>query len=295
MARLPTLNLEGFSPVQLALTFTTTELAEMTKLPHEVLPFGVFVLIGLTLTVDPEGTGPPPVHEPKFAVTFVISFVVFDTGVFVSGGVKVKVPPNGHVVVPVPVTFLAYAVPSSNATLASGNAVAARIMMVLRIRMWTFPFWYLRSIVGASAIASDVPRVQRPFVTSRTCRGRHPEQNRKKTGPRGHSVLVKIDGSSTRKRPERDARSPACRPHPTDGLSRSSSPSRWLLVALRGGGSRRSGVVRPLAEHVDQWVHLLVTDLDPRWVEIGRGRSVTWRHHDIGHDDSAGDLRALPK
>jgi hypothetical protein len=131
------LNFDGFSPAQLTLTLTTVVDAAELKLEHVApfCPFGVFVLIGLTTTEVAAPTGVPPEHEPRVAFTVVISFFTPGVPFWVNGGLKLMVPPKLHVVVPTPVTFLANAVPSSNATLATGSITAVKTNTHFRILM----------------------------------------------------------------------------------------------------------------------------------------------------------------
>ena len=70
------LNFDGFSPLQLILTLTTTVYALEVK-PEHVAPFcplGVLVLIGLTKTTDAGAAGVPPEHASSWADTVVTSF-----------------------------------------------------------------------------------------------------------------------------------------------------------------------------------------------------------------------------
>ncbi len=82
--------------------------------------------VGLRLTDVAAPTGVPPEHVPRVALTVVTSFFTPGVPFSLRGGLKLMVPPKLHVVVPVPVTFLAKAVPSSNAMLATGSITAVK-------------------------------------------------------------------------------------------------------------------------------------------------------------------------
>jgi hypothetical protein len=127
---------------QLILTLTLADPAADVKLEQVApfCPFGVLVLIGLTATTDAGGAGVPPVHELRLALTVVISFFTPGVPFWVRGGLKLMVPPKLQVGFPVPVTFLAKAVPSSNTTLATGSITAVKTNKLFRILIFPSDF-----------------------------------------------------------------------------------------------------------------------------------------------------------
>jgi hypothetical protein len=164
-----TVNFDGFSPVQLILTFTLADPAEDVKLEHVApfCPLGVFVLMALTATDDAGGAGFPPVHEPREAVTVVTSFFTPGVPAEVRGGLKLMVPPKLQEGFPVPVTFLANAVPSSNAMLATGSITAVKINRLFLILMIP-SVWSLAS--SQCRAAPGHPRVILTTVAQRRTR-----------------------------------------------------------------------------------------------------------------------------
>ena len=148
---------DGFTFEYLILIFTTVDPALLLKLEQvpAFVPLGTFVLIGLLVEMGLAGVGVPPVHPVNVVLTVVTVFLTPAVPLWLNGGLKLIVPPIWQVGEPVP-NVPATAVPSNNATLASGNVAAARTINVFRKRIRSFPRLFLASQTDDPS-APDLP------------------------------------------------------------------------------------------------------------------------------------------
>jgi hypothetical protein len=168
---------DGFTLEYLILIFTTVVAALEEKLEHvpAFVPLGTLVLIGLLVESGPAGVGVPPVHPVKVVLTVVTVFLTPGVPAWLRGGLKLMLPPMWHVGEPVPKASPATAVPSNNATLASGNAAAATTINVFRKRIRLSPVCPWRD--GRTIQARPASRTTPVEQKSITLTGRAPSSD----------------------------------------------------------------------------------------------------------------------